>query len=397
MISGNEYPQRQTDRQSSTRQSWKCVLSLLQCVAGCLTMLLAVSCAPFAGDATAPPVELLLYDWEDDIPQHVLDQFTQETGLPVKFVVYESAEDAVANLRAGVSYDVVVVENRFIPELIEEKVLAELDRSQLPNFRNILPSFRGLMYDPENAFSVPYSWGTTGIVMRPDLLTAPLRRWSDLWSVGERGRVAFYRGQSRETISLTLKSLGFSANSEDPDELQTVLARLLALRPSVEFSEDYDPVTIARVLADGIAVAAMGYGFDVKEGHALGVELAYVLPEEGGLLWGDNFVVPATSAHPAEAHLLIDFLLRPEISAAIMNEKGFATANEAALPFVAPELARDETIFPPDHQMQNLEVVLPLSRAGEELYTQVWTQFIAADAAASHREVAVGFVRAADP
>jgi spermidine/putrescine transport system substrate-binding protein len=326
-----------------------------------------------------------LYDWEDDIPQHVLDQFTQETGLPVKFVVYESSEEAAAALRAGASYDVAVVENRFIPALIEEKVLAKLDRSLLPNFKNVSPNFRGLMYDPDNAFSVPYSWGTTGLVVRPDLLTAPIRKWSDLWSVSERERVAFYRGQARETISLTLKSLGFSANSEDPAELQAVLERLLALRPSVEFSEDYDPVTIARVLAEGIAVAAMGYGFDVKEGHALGVELAYVLPDEGGLLWGDNFVVPATSAHPAEAQQLIDFLLRPEISATIMNEKGFATVNEAALPFVAPEVAHDATVFPPDHQMQNLEVVLPLSRTGEELYAQVWAQFIAADAAASQR------------
>ena len=116
----------------------------------------------------------------------------------------------------------------------------------------------------------------------------------------------------------------------------------------------------------------------------MGVELDYVLPEEGGLLWGDNFVVPATSAHPAEAQQLINFLLRPEISAAIMNEKTFATANEAALSLIAPELAGDEAVFPPDRQMQNLEILLPLSAAGEKLYAQVWAQFIAADATDIH-------------
>ena len=370
---------RQTSRNSTAGPRWQYALSRLWGVTWCLTMLLAASCTPFAGGAPEPPTELLLYDWEDDIPQHVLDQFTQETGLPVKFVTYESTEEAAAQLRTGASYDLAVIENRFIPALIEEKVLRELDQSLLPNFKNISPNFRGLIYDPENTYTVPYSWGTSGMVMRSDLQTA-IRRWADLWNLGDAGRVVFYRGQPRETISLTLKSLGFSANSEKPAELQAVVERLLELRPIVEFSEDYDPVTVARALADGVAVAAMGYAFDVSEGKALGVDLDYVLPEEGGLLWGDNFVVPAASAHPVEAQQLIDFLLRPEISAAIMNEKTFAMANEAALPFVTPELASNETVFPPNYQMQHLEIVLPLSAAGEKLYAQVWAQFIAADA-----------------
>jgi spermidine/putrescine transport system substrate-binding protein len=352
--------------------------SLLRGGAWSLALLVAVSCTPFAGNAPTAPVELLLYDWADDIPQHVLDRFTQETGLPVKFVTYESTEEAAATLRTGVSYDVAVIENRFIPALIEEKVLAELDQSLLPNFKNISPNFRGLIYDPENAYTVPYSWGTSGIVVRSDLQTPPIQKWADLWHLGDSRRVAFYRGQPRETIGLTLKSLGFSANSEKPAELQAALEMLLELRPVVEFSEEYDPVTVARALADGVAVAAMGYAFDVSEGAALGVDLDYVLPEEGGLLWGDNFVVPAASAHPAEAQQLIDFLLRPEISATIMNEKVFAMANEAALPFVTPELANNEAVFPPNQQMQHLEIVLPLSSAGEELYAQVWEQFLAA-------------------
>jgi spermidine/putrescine transport system substrate-binding protein len=352
------------------------VMRLLYSAIWCLAALLLISCAASTSSKPEDPIELFLYDWEDDIPQSVLDQFTQETGLAVNYVVYESTEEAVASLRAGDSYDVVVVENRFIPALIEEERLARLDRSLLPNFKNISPGFRGLMYDPDNAYSVPYSWGTTGMLVRPDLLTTPVKKWADLWALGDGSKVAFYRGQPRETISLTLKSLGFSANSEDPEALNAVRDRLLALRPFVEFSEEYDPVTIARVLAEGIAVAAMGFPFDVEEGRALGAELAYVLPEEGGLLWGDNFVVPATSAHPAEAHQLVDFLLRPEISATIMNEKLFATANEAALSFVAPELAQDPAIFPLDEQMQDLEIVLPLSRSGEERYAEIWAEFV---------------------
>lgn len=352
--------------------------SLLRGVAWSLALLVVMSCTPFAGNTPAAPVELLLYDWEDDVPQHVLDQFTEETGLPVKFVAYESSEEASAALLAGEGYDVAVIENRYIPALIEEKALAKLDRSQLPNFKNISPAFRGLIYDPENAYSVPYSWGTSGIVVRSDLQTS-IRRWADLWELDDSERVVFYRGQARETIGLTLKSLGFSANSEEPAELQAALERLLELRPVVEFSEDYDPVTVARALADGVGVAAMGYAFDITEGTALDVELDYVLPEEGGLLWGDNFVVPAASAHSAEAQQLIDFLLRPEVGAAIVNEKVFATANEAALPFVTPELASNAAVFPPEQEMEHLEIVLPLSTAGEKLYAQVWEQFLTAN------------------
>lgn len=361
-----------------------CALSLLRGVAWSLVLLMAVSCTPFAGNTPTPPTELFLYDWADDVPQHVLDQFTQETGLAVKLVAYESSEDAFAALSAGASYDVAVIENRYIPALIEEKALAKLDRSLLPNFKNISPNFRGLIYDPENTYTVPYSWGTSGIVVRADMQT-PIRRWADLWGLGDAGRVILYRGQARETIGLTLKSLGFSANSEEPAELQAALVRLLELRPAVEFSEDYDPITAARALAENVAGVAMGYAFDVTEGETLGVDLDYVLPEEGGLLWGDNFVVPAASAHPAEAQQLINFLLRPEVSAAIINEKVFAMANEAALPFVAPEIAQDEAVFPPNQQMQHLEIVLPLSTAGEELYAQVWEQFLAADDAPIHQ------------
>ena len=348
-------------------------------IVSCLLIVTILQGCTFTGEARSDAPKLVLYDWEEDIPQSVLDAFTAEYGIQVEYAVYEATEEAVDSLRAGNAYDVVVMENRFIPALIEEALLARIDRGDIPNFKNISLNFRGLIYDPDNQYSIPYSWGTTGMVVRPDLLAEPITRWADLWDARYAGRVAFYRGQSREAIGLTLKSLGYSVNAEDPAALQAVSDRLQELRPMVRFSEDYDPVTVARPLADGAVVAAMGYTIDVVEGRALGVDLQYVLPAEGGLLWGDNFVIPATHENYAAALQFIDFVLRPETSAAIMNAKHFAMANDAAMPYVKPTLAQDRMVFPSETQMANIEIVLPLSRAGEELYAQVWTQFIADD------------------
>ncbi|MBE2236763.1 MAG: spermidine/putrescine ABC transporter substrate-binding protein [Caldilineaceae bacterium] len=339
--------------------------------------------APDGAPATLDPI--VLYNWEDDMPQSVLAAFTQETGIEVVYRTYESTEEAVANLRAGAVYDVVVMENRHIPTLISANLLARLDHHNLPNFKNVSLNFRGLTYDPDNAYSVPYSWGTTGIVVRSDRLTEPVMRWADLWEARYAGHVALYRGQPRETIGLTLKSLGFSANTEDPAHLQAVLTRLLELPLPVHFAEDYDPFTVSTSMIDGPVSVGMGYTSDMLEGRAAGAPFDYVLPEEGGLLWGDNFVIPASSTQRRQAEQFIDFLLRPEIAAMITNQNYYAMANDAALRFMKPEIIQNPYIYPPQEQMNDVEIVLPLSETGEQMYEQVWNQFLEANTAAGSR------------
>ena len=206
--------------------------------------------------------------------------------------------------------------------------------------------------------------------------------WRNLYVTGQTcgtryaGKVAVWRGQSREVISLALKSLGFSANEESPAALAAVEAHLLQLRPHMLFVEDYDLVTAAAPLADGIIVLAMGYSRDVIESRQRNTAIDYVLPEEGALLWGDNFVIPAASRHPREAADLINYLISGEVSARLIERNYYAAPNEAAIQLLDPALAHDPVLYPAQEIMQNTEIIMPLSPEGEQRYARVWEAFL---------------------
>lgn len=330
---------------------------------------------------TPPPLapELTFYDWAGDLPQSVLDAFTREYGVKVNYLTYESVEEAVARLRAGQVYDVVVMESRSVSLLAQEGLLAELDHANLPNLKNIAANFRDLTYDPGNRYCVPFNWGTTGLVVRSDLVAEPVTRWTDLWDPRYAGRVGLWFGQFREVIALTLKSLGYSGNSENPAELEAALQRLHELKPHVLRLEDFDPTTSAEAMSSGKVALAMGYAADVLAGREKHDAIRYVLPAEGPLLWGDNFVIPANSPHKHTAEVFLNFLLRGDINAQIANANRYATPNEAARPFIDSAILNDPVVFPLNQDLQQAEIVLPLSPEGEKRYADIWARFMAAD------------------
>lgn len=347
-----------------------------------MTGLLLAACDAPAQVTPVPTVplaqKLIFYDWADDLPQSIIDAFAAEYGLEVEYVVYESQEEAAQNIRNGQVYDVVVFDNSFVPMLAKEGLLAQINYSNVPNFKNISANFRDLVYDPDNIFSVPFNWGTTGLIYRRDMVAAPITRWTDLWDPRYAGKVAMWRGQEREVMGLTLKSLGYSVNTENPQELEAALARLIELKPRLLFLEDL-PIqddTSAYLLAQGEIVLAMGYAVDVLTAQAENDAVDYVLPAEGAILWGDNFVIPANSPNKHTAELFLNFLLRPEIGAKITNENLYATPNETAKPFIDPALRNNPVVFPPNEAMHNAEIILPLSQTGKKLYEETWERFI---------------------
>ncbi|KAA0276787.1 MAG: spermidine/putrescine ABC transporter substrate-binding protein [Chloroflexi bacterium] len=331
--------------------------------------------APTGVSASTPiPLakELIFYDWDGDMPQSVLDAFESEYNVRVTYLAYESQEEAIENLGDGLVYDVIVMESRFIPSLVDQGLLASLDRQNIPNLKNISANFRELAYDPDNSYSVPYNWGTTGLVVRSDLVAAPISSWNSLWDPQYAGRVGIWKGQPRETIGLTLKALGYSANSENQVELEEALEYLMQLKSHALIIEDYNSYTSAYMLVEGQAVMTVGFAYDVLEGSRLNGSITYVLPQEGALLWGDNFIVPSNSQDQYTAELFIDFLMRPEINAEIANQNLYATPNEAAFPYIQPELLNNPVIFPSAESLRNSEVILPLSGRGQEMYDDVW-------------------------
>ncbi|MBI5946143.1 MAG: spermidine/putrescine ABC transporter substrate-binding protein [Chloroflexi bacterium] len=320
--------------------------------------------------------EITFYDWEEDMPQSVLDAFTEEYGVKVNYLVYESQEEAIENMKEGKVYDVVVMESRFIPLLVKENLLAEFDQRNLPNTKNLFANFRELAYDPGNRYSIPYNWGTTGLVVRSDLVAEPVTRWADLWEPRYYGRIGLWMGQRREVISLTLKSLGYSANSENPAELESALERLLEVKPHILVLEDFSLVNSADILANGQALITMGYASDYLYGHEQNPAITYVLPAEGALLWNDTFIIPSNSPNKSTAELFLNFLMRAEVNARIVNENLYASPNEAAYPFVEVDILNNPVIFPPNKDLANAELVLPLSPQGQQLYDEIWERLI---------------------
>ena len=339
---------------------------------------------PFAGawgakaaePQPAATAQLVFYDWQDDIPTPVLETFTRETGISIDYQTFASQEEAVEELAAGKVCDVAVIDGRFLPMLVKSDRLHRLNYENLTNFKYISPNFRSLSYDPDNLHSVPYSWGTTGILVNKTVVTETVQRWADFWDDRFRGRVALSISYPREALGLTLKSLGHSANSENPREIESALERLqqLELTPdslTIRYP-DFGPA-----MMHGKTVAlAIGFSGDLLESRKLGGVVDYVLPEEGLLLWADTFVVPKSSRRQDAAELFINYLLRPEISAAIVNQKHYASANEAAQKLVDPEILADSAIYPSDAMLANAELIESLSPAGQVLVDSAWQRFL---------------------
>ncbi len=349
---------------------------------------LAMGLLSACGDAEppkkpAPPTlanELVFYNWVDDMPQSVLDAFTKDYGVKVNYVTFGSQEEAVENIRSGQIYDVAVLENDHIPSLAAANRLAAIDFRNIANFKNVSANFRDLATDPGNRYTVPYHFGTTGLLVRTDLIGHAVTRWVDLWDPRYAGKIAV-RTQRRELMALTLLSLGYSLNSENPQELDAALNRLLELKKAAFFVEVEAASAVPKLLS-GEAVILQGWAEDYQMAHAANAAITYVLPQEGIALWGDNFVIPASSPHPYTAEVFINFLLRPEISAQIVNEKKYANANEAANPFVKPEIRDDPVIFPSVEMLRRAYFYEPLSSEGESLYRLVWERFLAGETGA---------------
>jgi spermidine/putrescine transport system substrate-binding protein len=338
--------------------------------------LLAAGCTTSAPPQNQIADELILYNWAEYMPESVLEAFTAEYGVRVTYQTYGSMEEAVAQVRAGQVYDVAVLENNNIKPLAAEGLLAEINYQNVPNFKNVSPNFRDLAFDPDNRYSIPYDYGTTGLLVRSDLIDTPVTHWADLWDPRFAGKIAV-RPLAYELIGISLKSLGFPLNSEDPEALEAALERLLELKPVLIFVDAETSKAIPS-LVNGEAVIMVGWGNDALSARQENPAIGYILPEEGTLLWGESFAIPANSPHQYTAELFLNFLLRPEISAQIVNESRYATANQAAHPFIDSEIFKDPIVFPPTDVFKQADWYLPLSPVGEKLYAEIWERFMMA-------------------
>lgn len=321
----------------------------------------------------APP-ELHLFIWANYIAPEVYQLFEQEFGVKVIEENFDSNETLRSKLQAGATgYDIIVPSDYTVEALIAQGLLAELDLSQIPNFQHISPRFRGLFYDPHNRYSIPYLWGTTGIGYNASKIETPPATWAELF---DPARLERYRNRvsmlddPRETIGAALKYLGYSVNSTDPNALEAAKNLLLAQKP---YLARYDSETYDDFLLTGDLVIAHGWSGEFAKARLENPDIHYVIPREGGVIWADNLAIPKSSQRVDLAHKFIDFLLRPQINAKIVNYLRYPSTNEAAHVYILPEILHDPAIYPPEEIMEKLEWIRDLGDA-TALYEAVWDE-----------------------
>jgi spermidine/putrescine transport system substrate-binding protein len=313
----------------------------------------AVTCAPGETDG-----DLRLYQWaEYDVPG-LFEAFEATYGVRVIQDFYGSNEDMLARvLIGGAPYDVVVPSDYAVQIMVEEGLLRALDRTALPGIDNISIDFTQPYYDPGLQYSLPYVWGTTGLGINVELLGDVEPSWRLLFDpeVAGRlpGRVAML-DDPREVLGAALHLLGLDPNTTSERDLEQAGDVLAGARPwTAVYTSQY-----ADLLVAGDVVVAQGYNGTFLTAFGDDPRFAYVIPKEGGTIWTDNLAILADAAHPCTAHTFLAFMLDGERAAQLSNATGYASPNEAALPFLDPSLLADPSVYPPDEVRERLRFLV---------------------------------------
>ncbi len=317
---------------------------------------------------------LSLLTWPDYINPLTLRQFEDEFDARIELEMVPSAGELIERMKTGKgTQDVLVPPDFAVRELGNLGLLKILDHGRLPNLEQIEARFRyGRSYDPDNHVSVIKDWGTTGFMVRADLVNGSPQTWVNFWLLAEKfsGRVTVLDSPG-EVIGAALKMRGRSYNDTSAEALAGAREDLLKLKRHLySFETNYKPL-----LASGQVCLALGWNGDALALKAQGVSVRYVLPTEGSQIWEDDWAIAAQTLKPILAHAFLNFVLRPEIAAQEARYTRYATGNRAAFALMDDELRHDEAIYPPDRLLQNLEPGLPLDPEGYERRQALWNEF----------------------
>jgi spermidine/putrescine-binding protein len=303
------------------------------------------------------------------LPQAVLDSFSRASGIAVLQRPLASVEAA---LRAGEPADLALLPTEALAGLIEDRLLRPIDPAQVQNAQHLPPSLRDLVFDPGNRHALPLRYGLIGLILRPDAVERIPSSWAEALDPAGRDRVAAY-ARPREIIAAALLAEGRAAEAEDPQALTIALDRLLALGPERLRILPPDAEGF-RLLQHRIAGTLIGRSTDLAAGRAAGLDLSFVLPAEGGLLWVEHMALPASGQRPELAERLMDHLLRPDVALALARLQPVALANEAAQAQLDAEMLADTVAWPSARMLARSHMVTPLSPAGRALQAAIWEQ-----------------------
>ncbi len=352
---------------------------------------LSLVAAMTVGSAVAQEEKVLhVYNWSDYIAEDTVASFEKETGIKVVYDVFDSNEVLEAKLLAGTTgFDVVVPSSDFLARQIQAGVFAPLDKSKLPNLVNMDPDIMKLLQDkdPDNAHSIPYLGGTTGIgfnpkkvaeVMGPDF---KMDSWDAVLKPENISKLSkcgvSFLNAPTEIFATTLHYMGKDPNSTSAADYKEAAKMLSALRPYITYFHSSQYIND---LANGDICVAIGWSGDVMQAKARaeeaknGVEVDYIIPKEGALIFYDMLAVPKDAKHPENAMAFINYLMKPDVIAKISNYVSYASGNKASLPLVDAAIRNNPNIYPTDEMKPKMFTLKVLPQKVNREITREWTK-----------------------
>lgn len=354
----------------------------------------AVLAAVSAFGASAQEKVVNVYNWSDYVDPKVLEDFTKETGIKVVYDTFDANETLEAKMLAGkTGYDVIVPSHTYLKRFIQAGVLQKLDKSKLPNLKNAWPEITSRLanFDPGNEYGVNYMWGTTGLGINVErvkqrLGAMPINSWDIVFKPENLSKLrdcgVHVLDTADEMIPAALHYMGINPDSKDPADIEKAAGLLQKIRPAIRkfHSSEY-----INGLANGEICFAVGYSGDIlqaksraeeaaKNAKKKPVELDYVLPKEGALMWFDAMSIPKDAPHVENAHIFINYMQRPEIAARNSNVISYANGNLASQKFIDKEILDNKDVYPDAETMKKLYITTPYPADVQRVVTRAWTR-----------------------
>ncbi|MDI3480771.1 MAG: spermidine/putrescine transport system substrate-binding protein potC [Tepidanaerobacteraceae bacterium] len=315
--------------------------------------------------------ELNFFNWSEYMPDSVLKKFQEEYGIKVNYSTYSSNEEMLAKIMAGGTgqYDLAVASDYMVATMIHQSLLEKIDKDKITNLKNIGDVYLNKDYDPGNEYSVPYMAGSALIAVNTKKVKFPIKGYSDLWNPTLKSSLVVLDDE-RAVIGMTLKKMGYSMNETDPAVLNKAKLELEKLMPNIKAYDSDSPKTL---LINGEAAAGYVWNAEAFLAQQENPDIQIVIPEEGMYLFEDNFVIPKNAPHKKEAELLINFVLRPDISAMISKAFPYTNPNMEARKLIDKKIINNIAVYPPEEAIKKGEYIKDV---GDKLrlYDEIWSE-----------------------
>lgn len=322
------------------------------------------------GCGPSSKLTLNVYNWGDYIDESVLADFEKKTNIKVNYDTFTTNEDMYIKLKSGgSSYDLLIPSDYMIKRMIDEGMLAKLNFENIPNYKYIGSQFKNLEYDPDNEYSVPYMWGTVGILYNKKMVSERPDSWRILWDQKYAKQILMLDSH-RDSIGITLKMLGYSLNTKNLAELEQAKEALIRQKPLV-LAYVVDEVKDKMIVEE--AALALVWSGDAVYCMRENENLDYVIPKEGSNYWFDAMVIPKRAPNKEAAEKFINFMCEPEIAYRNADYIGYSSPHTEAVKNLPAEIRNNRTAYPPAEDLKNCEVFIDLGSALKD-YDRIWTE-----------------------